>query len=672
MKRTTSADDTAKNALKEENIDLRSLTIEQVEKMSDDELETIGQKKKKKRPKRRKLEGKLGLMISAITICMSAYHLYTAIFTISPMLQRAYHLGFVLSLVFLLYPATNNSPTKRPSGIDWILAGVSIFVVSNIILNFQRLAKSGGRGTQTDLILGVVTVLLVLECARRTVGLVLPSMAIFLVAYGYFGAYISGPLKHAGFSTKRIIQHLTLTTEGVYGQILGVSSTFIFLFILFGAFLSATGMSAVFNDIAMSVAGGARGGPAKVSVVASGLMGSISGSASANVVTTGAFTIPLMRRTGYKDYFASSVEAVASTGGQIMPPVMGSAAFIIADSLGVPFLSIIRAALLPAILYYVSAWIMIDLRARKENIEGLPKEELPKLKKVLLERGHLLLPLVGIIFMLVSGYNAMRAAVVGIVLAILSSFFKRDTWIKPMALLKAMESGALSALSVAAACAVIGILIGMVSLTGAILAMGAAILKLSGGLLITTLILTMLTATVLGMGLPTTACYVLTSTIAAPAIIQLGIPALAAHLFVFYYGILSAITPPVATAAYTAAGLSGADPNQTGWAAVRLATTGFIIPFMFVYSPELLLPTGLGIFDGIRVIITSVIGVFALALSIEGYYQRKLNIIERLMAAVGAVCLINSSLMSDIIGLGLIAVVVLLQLAYKKKCCVIQ
>lgn len=671
MKITTSADDAAKKAPEEEGIDLRNLTVEQVEKMSDDELESIGQKKKKKRPKRRKLEGKLGLMISAITICMSAYHLYTAIFTISPMLQRAYHLGFVLSLVFLLYPATNNSPTKRPSLIDWALAGVSVLVVSNIILNFQRLAKSGGRGTQTDLILGVVTVLLVLECARRTVGLVLPSMAIFLVAYGYFGAYISGPLKHAGFSTKRIIQHLTLTTEGIYGQILGVSSTFIFLFILFGAFLSATGMSAVFNDIAMSVAGGARGGPAKVSVVASGLMGSISGSASANVVTTGAFTIPLMRRTGYKDYFASSVEAVASTGGQIMPPVMGSAAFIIADSLGVPFLAIIKAALLPAILYYVSAWIMIDLRARKENIKGLPKEELPILKRVLWERGHLLLPLFGIIFMLVSGYNAMRAAVVGIVLAILSSFIKRDTWIKPMALLKAMESGALSALSVAAACAVIGILIGMVSLTGAILAMGAAILKLSGGLLITTLILTMLTATVLGMGLPTTACYVLTSTIAAPAIIQLGIPPLAAHLFVFYYGILSAITPPVATAAYTAAGLSGADPNQTGWAAVRLATTGFIIPFMFVYSPELLLPTGLSILAAIRVIITSVIGVFALALSVEGYYHRKLNIIERLMAAVGSLCLINSSLMTDVVGLGLIAVVVFMQLAYKKKAAVL-
>ncbi|GKH49738.1 C4-dicarboxylate ABC transporter [Eubacteriales bacterium] len=647
-------------------VNLQELTVEQVEKMDDDELERIGQKKKKK-TKRRKFEGNLRYLISAITICMSAYHLYTAIFSISPMLQRSYHLSFVLVLVFLLYPATTKSPVNRPSVIDWFLAALSVVAVSNVILNFKRLASTGGRGNRLDLIFGVITVLLVLECARRTVGLVLPSMAIFLIAYGFFGAYITGPLKHAGFSWKRIIQHLTLTTEGVYGQILGVSSTFIYMFILFGAFLAVTGMSAVFNDISMALAGGARGGPAKVSVLASGLMGSISGSASANVVTTGAFTIPLMRKLGYKDYFASSVEAAASTGGQIMPPVMGSAAFIIADSLGIKFFEVIKAALLPAILYYVSLWIMIDLRARKEKISGLPKEALPKLKEVIVSRGHLLIPLFGIIFMLVSGYNAMRAAVIGIVLSVVCSFFRKDTWIKPLALLKAMESGALSALSVAAACAVIGILIGMVSLTGAILAMGAAILKLSGGMLALTLILTMMTATILGMGLPTTACYVLTSTIAAPAIVQLGVPPLAAHLFVFYYGILSAITPPVATAAYTAAGLSGANPNRTGFSAVRLAATGFIIPFMFVYSPELLLPAGLSVLLIIRVICTSLIGVFALSLAIEGYYERHLNLFERVACAAAAILLIDSGIVTDCIGIGIVAVVWAGQRFYTKK-----
>ncbi|PWM24282.1 MAG: C4-dicarboxylate ABC transporter permease [Oscillospiraceae bacterium] len=650
----------------EESIDLQHLTVEQVEKMDDDELERVGQKKKKK-TKRRKLEGKLKHLITVITVCMSAYHLYTAIYSISPMLQRSYHLAFVLVLVFLLYPATSRSPVDRPSIVDWFLAGLSVVAVSNVILNFRRLANTGGRGNQMDMIFGVITILLVLECARRTVGLVLPSMAIFLIAYGFFGAYITGPLKHAGFTPKRIIQHLTLTTEGIYGQILGVSSTFIYMFILFGAFLAVTGMSAVFNDISMALAGSARGGPAKVSVLASGLMGSISGSASANVVTTGAFTIPLMRKLGYKDYFASSVEAAASTGGQIMPPVMGSAAFIIADSLGIKFYEVIKAALLPAILYYVSLWIMIDLRARKEKISGLPKESLPKLKEVLCSRGHLLIPLFGIIFMLVSGYNAMRAAVIGIVLSVICSFFRKDTWIKPMALLRAMESGALSALSVAAACAVIGILIGMVSLTGAILAMGAAVLKLSGGILALTLVLTMLTATILGMGLPTTACYVLTSTIAAPAIVQLGVPALAAHLFVFYYGILSAITPPVATAAYTAAGLSGANPNRTGFAAVRLAATGFIIPFMFVYSPELLLPSGLSILVVVRVICTSLVGVYALSLAIEGYLEKPLNPLERILCAAAAIMLIDSGVITDIIGIGIVAAVYLRQRMYRKK-----
>lgn len=651
----------------EEEIDLQNLTVEQVEKMDDEELENIG-KKKKKKTKRRKFEDKrLKMMITIITICMSCYHLYTAIFSVSPMLQRAIHLLFVLTLVFLLYPASAKSPTTRPSLIDWGLVAVTLVSVGNVIVNFERLAMSGGRPKGFDIYFGILTILLVLECARRTVGYILPGMAIFLITYGFWGNMISGPLKHAGFSWERIVRHLTLTTEGIYGQILGVSSTFIYMFILFGAFLSVTGMSAVFNDIAMAVAGSSRGGPAKVSVVASGLMGSISGSASANVVTTGAFTIPLMKKTGYKDYFAGSVEAVASTGGQIMPPVMGSAAFIIADSLGIQFFEVIKAALLPAILYYVSVWIMVDLRARKENIKGLKKEDMPVLKEVILDRGHLLIPLAGIIYMLCSGFNAMKAAVIGIVLSIFSSFLKRKTWIKPLDLLKAMESGALSALSVAAACAVIGILIGMVSLTGAILAIGAAILKLSGGILLPTLILTMLTATVLGMGLPTTACYVLTSTIAAPAIIQLGVPAIGAHLFVFYYGILSAITPPVATAAYTAAGLAGSEPNQTGFGAVRLAITGFIIPFMFVYCPELLLQGDLSIITIVRVVISSLIGVFCLGLAIEGFYYRKLNILERLVAAVGALMLINSSVMTDIIGYACVVFVFGMQLLYRKK-----
>lgn len=651
----------------ESNIDptLQNLTAEQVEKMSDDELEHLGDKKKG-RPKRRKLTGKLGIMISVIAICMSCFHLYAAIFTMSPMLLRAFHLSFVLPLIFLLYPATRRSPKNRPSVLDCILAVIAVFVVGNVILNFERLTVTGGRGNTSDFVCGIITILLILEAGRRVVGFVLPTLAVIALSYGFWGAYITGPLKHAGFSINRIIQHLTLTTEGVYGSSLGVSATYIFLFILFGAFLGTTGMSSLFNDISIALAGSLRGGPAKVSVLASGLMGSISGSASANVATTGVFTIPLMRKTGYKDYFASAVEAVASTGGQIMPPIMGSAAFLIADALGVPFLTIARSALLPAVLYYVCLWIMVDLRARKTNLYGLDKSELPSLKKALLEKGHLLIPLIGVIIMIIVGYNAMRAAVTGIVLSVVSSFLRRSTWVKPKDLIKALSEGAQGALQVAGACAVVGIVIGMISLSGAIIPLGAAIIKASGGVLLTSLVLTMLTSIVMGMGLPTTAVYILTSTVSAPVLTSFGIPALAAHMFVFYYGILSAITPPVCGASYTASGLSGANPNQTGIAAVRLGLTGFIIPFMFVYSPELLLPEGLSIPTTIRIITTSLIGIYALSMGIEGFFYRKLNVIERIACFVGAVMLINSNVLQDVIGLAIIAAVVALQLPSRK------
>jgi TRAP transporter 4TM/12TM fusion protein len=667
-KKLRNSDTTEKDTFKEiEDItDLQGITAEQAAQLDDDELESIASKKKKK-TKRRKFEGQLKTIITILTVCMSAYHLYTSIFVINPLQHRAIHLLFVMVLVFILYPATPKSPTHRPSVVDWGLVALTIAVFANLLIRFPALARAGGRGNTTDLICGVIIVLLVLELARRVVGLILPCMALFMIGYGFLGYLVPGPLHHAGFKWNRIVQHLTLTTEGVFGQILSVSASFIYLFILFGAFLSVTGMAGVFNDMALSIAGSRRGGPAKVSVLASGLMGSVSGSASANVVTTGSFTIPLMRKMGYRDYFASAVEAAASTGGQIMPPVMGAAAFLIADSLGIPFLTVIRAAFLPAVLYYYSIWHMVDLRARKENIQGLSKDELPNLKELLIKRGHLLIPLVGIIYMLVSGYNAITAAVMGIVLSIVSSFLKRDTWIKPIELINAMQAGALSALPVATACAVIGILVGIISLTGAILAASAAVLKMSGGILFVTLIMTMLTATMLGMGMPTTACYIITSTVAAPSIIQLGVPALAAHLFVFYYGILSAITPPVASAAYTAAGLSGAGPNKVGFAAVRLAIAGWIVPFMFVYSSELLMPEGLNFLILIRVAITSVIGIAGLGWCMEGYCRRKLNVIERLICIVGAILLIDSGFVTDIVGLACVGGIYLMQRNYERK-----
>ncbi len=642
------------------------IDVSKIDEMNEDELEDLG-KKKKRKTKRRKPEGIFKRIITVLTIMMSLYHLYSAIFTINPTQQRAIHLMFVLTLVYLLYPATSKSPVDKPSTVDYGWIGASLFAVGNLLLRFNDIARTGGRYTDLDIICGYIIIAVVAEAARRAIGKALPIMAGILILYGLFGRSVPGPLRHSGFSIERIMTHLTLTTEGVFGQILGVSSTYIYLFILFGAFLGVTGMSSVFNDIALSIAGGSRGGPAKVSVLASGMMGSISGSTSANVVTTGAFTIPLMQKTGYKDYFASAVEAAASAGGQIMPPVMGSAAFIIADSLGIPFVDVLKAALLPAVLYYFSLWVIVDLRARKEGIYGVPKANLPKLKTVLLERGHLLIPLVGIVYMLIAGYNAMDAALIGIVLSVGASFLRRKTWIKPIELVKALEAGAVSSISVAAACAIIGVVVGMVSLTGAILSVGAAVLNMSGGLLPVTLILTMFVAIIMGMGLPTTACYVLTSTIAAPAIVQLGIEPLQAHLFVFYYGILSTITPPVATGSYAAAGLSGADVNKTGWTGIQLAIAGFIIPYMFIYSPSLLMPEGIGIIEIIMTVVSALVGVIALGLFVEGFLFRKMNVIERALAATAAVCLIYSGLVTDVIGYSIIAYLFAMQYRYSKK-----
>lgn len=621
----------------------------------------------KKNAKRRELKGVTKTLVAIITTLMSAYQLGCVVYSINPLQQRAIHLWFVLVLIFMLYPMTKNSPRNRPGVLDAIFSVLTTCSIGYLILHFQALAESAGRYETFDVCMGAITIVMVMEACRRVVGNTLPIMSIIMIAYGYYGHLLSGPLMHGGFSLKRIIAQLTLTTGGIYGQILGVSSTYIYLFILFGAFLAVTGMSSVFNDIAIAVAGGLRGGPAKVSILASGLMGSISGSTTANVVTTGTFTIPLMKKIGYKDYFAGSVEAAASAGGQIMPPVMGSAAFLIADSLAVPYASILRAALIPAILYYFSLWVMIDFRARKDNIAGLKREELPSLKKTFLERGHLLIPLIAIIYLLVAGYTATYAALLGIIISIISSFLRKSTYIKPRELLTAMQKGATSALPVAIACAIIGIMIGIVSLTGAILAVGNAIFSLSGEILIVSLVLTMLVSLVLGMGLPTTACYVLTSTVAAPVLIKYGISPLQANLFVFYFGILSTITPPVAAGAYAAAGIAGASPTKTGWAGIRLAVAGFIIPFMFIYSPELLLPPGITAFVAIRVIITSIIGVICLALAVEGFYKRKLYIWERLLSIVAAFLLIDSGILTDVIGIVIFAILVFIQHRYQQK-----
>lgn len=618
--------------------------------------------------KRRAFTGVMKKVITGLALIMSLFHLYTAAFgLLMPIQQRSLHLAFVLTLVFLLYPATKKSNYSKPTVFDWSLVALSIIATANISYRFLDLAESGGRYIPSDIYFGILLMLLVIEAARRTMGYILPVMSIIFVIYGFIGQYVPGPLMHSGFSYKRIVQHLYLTTEGIFGQILGVSATYIFMFILFGAFLTATGMGEFFNDFAMSVAGSKKGGPAKVSVLSSAFMGTINGSTSANVVTTGSFTIPLMKRMGYSATFAGAVEAAASSGGQIMPPVMGAAAFIIADTLAMPYVDLLAAAFIPAVLYFAGIWVMVHLRASKLGLEGLPKEQLPSLKKVLLSRGHLIVPIMAIVYMLVKGYNALYAAFWGIVLSVVVSALNKETRLNFKTLVSALEKGALSAIPVAAACAIIGIVIGITSLTGAALTMGSAVLKLSGGNMFFTLVLTMFVAIIMGMGLPSTAAYVMTSAVAAPALIKIGILPLSAHLFVFYFGIMSTITPPVAVGAYAAAGIAGTNPNETGWTAIKLALAGFIVPFCFAYSPGMLIISSNPWYLVAYNATTAFIGVVALGSAIEGYFYQPMVLYERIMVFAGAFLLIYSGLVTDVIGVGLLGVVLAKQIMLKRK-----
>jgi TRAP transporter 4TM/12TM fusion protein len=461
-----------------------------------------------------------------------------------------------------------------------------------------------------------------------------------------------GFLNHRGYSIERIISHMYYTTEGVLGVPLGVAATFIFLFILFGAFLEKTGIGKFFIDLANSVAGFAAGGPAKVAVLTSALEGTVSGSSVANTVGSGSFTIPLMKILGYKPEFAGAVEAAASTGGQIMLPIMGAAAFLMAEFIGMPYLDIAKAAAIPALLYFTGIWIMVHFEAKKLGMKGLSRDELPKLSKVMKERGYLFIPLIGIIYFLVEGSTPIKAALYGLLLAILASFIRKDTRLSLKDFLEALETGARNALGVSIACACAGIIVGTITLTGLGLKLGNGLIGLSGGNLILTLIFTMITSLILGMGAPTTANYIITSTIAAPAIVMLGVPVLAAHMFTFYFGIIADITPPVALAAFAGSAIAKSNPLKTGIIASKLAIAAFIIPYVFVFNPALLLinTTPLQI---IQMIITSVLGMIGIGAAMEGYFMTHAGKLERVAFLVGGLMLVDPGLLTDIIGLGL-------------------
>ncbi len=611
-------------------------------------------------------KGIMAKIVSAIAITFSVFQLYTATFgVLDAQLQRAVHLGFGLALVYLLYPSRKSWSRTRVHPLDVVLAILGAASPAYIVLEYKELVLRSGTVTTPDLVIGLLGILLVVEATRRVVGIPMVTVVLCFIAYAFAGPYMPGVLAHRGLTLSQLVSHLYFTTEGIFGIPLGVSSTFIFLFILFGAYLESTGLGKFFIDLANSIAGWASGGPAKVAVLSSGLMGTVSGSSVANVVGTGSLTIPMMKKLGYHKNFAGAVEAAASTGGQLMPPVMGAAAFLMAEFVGVPYIDIVKAAVIPALLYFTGVWLGVHFEAKRNNLKGLPREQLPKFGRLFLERGHLALPLVIIVYLLVSGYTPMRAALVAIVLSIVCSALRKSTRMKPVEIVRGLDKGARNVLSVLVACASAGIVIGVVTKTGVGLKLASGLLTLSGGLLLPTLFFTMITAIVLGMGVPTTANYVITSTIAAPAIIQMGVPVLAAHMFVFYFGIIADVTPPVALAAFAGAGIAGGNALRTGINASKLAIAAFIIPYMFVLSPVILMIDATA---GTLILttITAIIGMVALSSALIGYLADTCRPYERLLLIAGGLMMIKPGMMTDLAGFALFAVVLLSQWKRRK------
>ena len=606
----------------------------------------------------RKFSGNIGKLVAFICIAMSLFHLYTAGFgVLEAIKQRNIHLTFCLVLSFLLYPSGPKGSSNRTTLWDWILVSLSVTVGVYLMVIYDDLANRGGVTVPMDIYMGGLLCLLVLEAARRATGKELPIMALCFVAYALFGDLIPGQFGHRGYSVERVIDHMFLTTEGIYGVALGVSATYIYLFILFGAFLTETGMAKFFNSISMAIAGGSPGGPAKVAVFASGLLGMINGSAVANVATIGAFTIPLMKSVGYRPHFAGAVEAVASTGGQIMPPVMGAAAFVMAEFLGMSYTTSMIAAVVPAFLYYLACWTMIHLEALKFGLVGLPKDQLPVIKVVLKSHGHLSIPIIAIIALLLYGLTPLYAAFFTILITIVVSHLRKETGISIAGIIRALEAGAKGSVGVAMACAVVGFVVGVSSLTSLGLTFGSNILAFSQNNLLITLVLTMITMLILGMGLPTTACYIVGATIAAPALIKLNVLPLVAHFFVFYFACLSNLTPPVCLAAFTAAGIAGASPYKVGWTSTRLGVAGFLVPFLAVYSPMLMFAGKFSALELTEAIVTAVIGVIALSAALENWMFRECKLWERAILFVGALMLMIPGLITDIVGGVAVAVV---------------
>ena len=634
-----------------------------------------------------------------VSLAFCIFQLYATLSGRVPaQLVRASHLAFVQFLAFLLFPAKKSMPKNTLPLYDVLLAFAGAGCWSYYIINFREIVLRAGAYNGLDIAVGVIGIIILFESCRRIVGLPIMIIAGAFILYAFVGKYLPGFLNHRGYRLSRVVSHLFYTTEGIMGTPIGACSTFIFLFILFGAFLEKTGIGQFFIDSCNAIAGGASGGPAKVAVLSSALLGTVSGSSVSNTVGSGSFTIPMMKKLGYRGEFAGAVEAAASTGGQLMPPIMGAAAFLMAESVGLPYITVVKAAIIPALLYFAGIFITVHLEAHKLGLKGLPKEEIPRFFPLFLSRGYMILPLAVIIFFLCSGKTATYSALMGIVsiiiIAIAVSFIDVAKGKKPRFdlndLVQVLCAAARGIISVAIACGMAGIIIGVVTLTGLGLKLGAGLVVLAHGKLFVTLFLTMISSIILGMGAPTTANYLITSTITAGAIVNCiygqGNPTpellLPAHMFAFYFGIIADVTPPVALAAIAGAAIAKARPMRTAVNATKLAIGAFIVPYMFIYNPAMLM-IGANALSILGITITALVGMFGISVGLEGYafartgflnnfnvpvkIKKAMSAVERLCFLAAGLCCIDPKPATDIFGIVFMAILIIVQILRKRR-----
>lgn len=609
--------------------------------------------------------GKPGLVVKTIIVAFSLWCIYVTLFaTFLEEIRLTSFMALIILMGFLIYPARKGD--NRENYMPWydivmMILGTGAFLY--YAFNANAIILQGTRFQPYQIVIGIIGILALVEVTRRCVGVPILCVAFFFVVYA-----LSFGLTNPEFfgRVRYFVRNLFYTKEGIFSTPVNVCSKYIVVFIIFGAFLERTGISNFFIQLANCVAGRFSGGPAKVSVISSALCGMVSGSSVGNTVTTGSVTIPMMKKTGYKAEFAGAVEAAASTGGQIMPPIMGAAAFLMADFIGVPYSSILSRAILPAILYFAGIFITVHLEAKRLGLSGIPKEELPKFK-LLVRKIYLLLPLVMLVVWVSGNYMTMqRAASFAIVLSIVVSLFDKENRITLPKFFDALEAGGKSTITVATACGVAGIISGSITMTGLANELINGIIAVSNNHLIIALFLTMLCCIVLGMGVPTTANYCIMAATCAPILIRMGVPALAAHFFVFYFGIVADITPPVALAAYAGSAIAKANPMKTAFNASRLAIAVFIVPYVFCFSPALLM-IDTNAMEVIRIVITSFIGIFGVAAGLEGYLKKEMNPLQRILFVVAGLMLIFPSWITDIVGIVLIVAVIVWQYAEAAK-----